>query len=473
MILILKDWPSSRVRAARRGSKSKGEVECWHCGGPYFKNECPELKLLDMGIQNLNIDNCSKEHNLFSADNGYGLIQKQAKGVRGILSPYHAYIDTCASYSSTPYKELLSNLKKQARGLICHSNAGSCGMDSSGSLGDLEQVWFNEGGVATIIPLKQLEKLCPVRYNSSRNGGAFICRTKDSDIVLKNNGKGMPYIDLREFEAEAVLSFAPKAALSFVQTVRGNMEGFTKREVEEAQKAQEAQAMLGHPTDRDFLGMVRGSMISNCFVTANAVKNAHQIVGPDLAGIRGRTVRRPPESVTTNYVQIPRAILERHQLATLAVDVMFVNGVPFLVSVARGLNLVTAEFTPSRTAKQLAAGITRMIYLYARGGFQVGMVLMDNEFEKLQNLVPILAINTMAAKEHVPEVERKIRLIKERGRGILNTLPFKKIPRLMLIKLVYHVVLWLNAFPVNSGESETLSPREALQVTIWDVLRDS
>jgi hypothetical protein len=45
--------------------------------------------------------------------------------------------------------------------------------------------------------------------------------------------------------------------------------------------------------------------------------------------------------------------------------------------------------------------------------------------------VPILAINTTAAKEHVPEVEHKIRLIKERGRGILNTLPFKKMPRLM------------------------------------------
>ena len=82
-------------------------------------------------------------------------------------------------------------------------------------------------------------------------------------------------------------------------------------------------------------------------------------------------VRRPPESVTTNYVQIPRAILEQHQLVTLAVNVMFVNGVPFLVSVARGLNLVTAEFTPSQTAKQLAAGITRMIDLYAHGGFQV------------------------------------------------------------------------------------------------------
>jgi hypothetical protein len=101
-----------------------------------------------------------------------------------------------------------------------------------------------------------------------------------------------------------------------------------------------------------------------------------------------------------------------------------------------------------------------MIDLSARGGFQVGTVLMDNESEKLQNLVPILAINTTAAKKHVSEVERKIRLIKERGRGILNTLPFKKMPRLMLIELIYHVVLWLNAFPANSGVSETLFPRE-------------
>ena len=121
----------------------------------------------------------------------------------------------------------------------------------------------------------------------------------------------MPYIDLREFEPKAILSFfALKAAPSFVQTVQGNMEGFTKCEVEEAQQAREAQAMLGHPTDQDFLGMVRGGMISNCPVTANTVRNAHQIFGPDLAGIRGRTVRRPPASVTTNYMQIPRVNLE-------------------------------------------------------------------------------------------------------------------------------------------------------------------
>ena len=128
--------------------------------------------------------------------------------------------------------------------------------------------------------------------------------------------------------------------------------------------------------------MVRGGMISNWPVTPTPVQNSHQIFGPDLTGIRGRTTRRPPDSVTANYVQIPRVILERHQLVTLAVDVMFVNGVPFLVSMTRGLNLVTTE-APSRTVKQLMAGITWMMDLYARGGFQVGTVLMDNKFEKL------------------------------------------------------------------------------------------
>ncbi len=98
-------------------------------------------------------------------------------------------------------------------------------------------------------------------------------------------------------------------------------------------------------------------------------------------------------------------LLEQHQRVTLAVDVMFMNGGPFLVSMARGLNLVTAEHMPSRTAKQLVAGIVRIMDLYLCGGFQVGTVLMDNKFKKLRNLVPVLAVNTTAAKEHVPEVE--------------------------------------------------------------------
>jgi hypothetical protein len=91
------------------------------------------------------------------------------------------------------------------------------------------------------------------------------------------------------------------------------MEGYTQREVKDARAAHEAQAMLGHPTDRKFLGMIRSGMILSCPVTPSAVQNANRIFGPNLAGVRGQTLWRPPESVTTNYVQIPRALLEQHQ----------------------------------------------------------------------------------------------------------------------------------------------------------------
>jgi hypothetical protein len=167
-------------------------------------------------------------------------------------------------------------------------------------------------------------------------------------------------------------------------------------------------------------------------------------------------VGRPPDAVTTEYMQILQAILDCFQLVSLAADIMFVNDVPFLVSVARGLNLVTAKHTPFRTANNLAAGINRVMALYSCGGFHVGTILMDRELKKLRDLMPKIVVNNTVAKEHVPEVKRCIWLIKEQGRGILITLLFKKIPQVMLIELIYHMVLWLNAFPTKTGASKDL-----------------
>ena len=370
----------------------------------------------------------------------------------GVLLKYHVYIDTCASYSSTPYPELLKNIEQQKHGLVGHSNTGSCGMDKAGDFGAIKQVWLNKDGVATIVSLKILEQIWPVTYNSRHHGGKFVLRTDQGDIFVKNNGKGMPYLDLRELEAEV--------ALSFIQTVQGNIEGYTMREVEEARQARDVQVMVGHPTDQEFLRMVRSGMIVDCPVTPTAVLNSNRIFGPPPEGVRGHTVRTTPESVVVDHVTIPRAILKRHQRVTLAINVMLVNGIPFLIRVLRGLNLITTKYTPSCTAKQLAADIHCMMDVYSRGGFVVGTILADNKFEPLRIFLPILAVKITPAKEHMPEVERRIHLIKERGRGILNTLPFKKMLQVILIELIYHIVLWLNAYPTKSGVSDMLLPRE-------------
>ncbi len=129
------------------------------------------------------------------------------KGIHGVLSPHHVYIDTCASYASTPYPHLLKNLKKEECALVGHSNMGLGGMEMSGKMGAVKQMWLNEGGVATIIPLKVLEKTWLVSYDSRRNGGCFVIHTNQGNIIVKNYNKGMPYLDVRDVEAEVTLLF--------------------------------------------------------------------------------------------------------------------------------------------------------------------------------------------------------------------------------------------------------------------------
>ena len=97
---------------------------------------------------------------------------------------------------------------------------------------------------------------------------------------------------------------------------------------------------------------------------------------------------------------------------------MFVNGVPFLVSSSRNINLITIEHISQRTASKLGYLLQWIINVYGRAGFRVHTILMDNEFEKVRDHLLTANLNIPAASEHVGEIERTIRVIKERSRGI-------------------------------------------------------
>ena len=76
--------------------------------------------------------------------------------------------------------------------------------------------------------------------------------------------------------------------------------------------------------------------------------------------------------------------------------------------------------------------------------------------------MPLVPINIIAAKEHESKVERKIRQIKERACGIINTLPCKKLLHKMVIHLIYFITLWLHAVPINNGISWKFNPWELI-----------
>ena len=61
--------------------------------------------------------------------------------------------------------------------------------------------------------------------------------------------------------------------------------------------------------------------------------------------------------------------------------------------------------------------------------------------------------------EHVPEVERYIRTIKERVRARASSLPFKKYLLRFIAKMVYNIVFWLKTFPHKGDVPAKISPR--------------
>jgi hypothetical protein len=95
---------------------------------------------------------------------------------------------------------------------------------------------------------------------------------------------------------------------------------------------------------------------------------------------------------------------------------------------------------------------------------------MDGEFEYLRPKLAEMSVtlNTTSRDEHVPEAERRIRVIKERVRAIWNTLPFERMPARMVIEMVYSCNFWLNCFPATDGISDTLSLRAIVDGTNID-----
>ena len=72
--------------------------------------------------------------------------------------------------------------------------------------------------------------------------------------------------------------------------------------------------------------------------------------------------------------------------------------------------MTTTEYMINCMAGQLAKSIKKIVKLYARDGFTVNLCLMDMEFDKIKDLLGFLEVNTTAAREHVGDVERQIRL---------------------------------------------------------------
>ena len=218
--------------------------------------------------------------------------------------------------------------------------------------------------------------------------------------------------------------------------------------------------MIGRPSDKDLIKILKTSSLPNCPVTPRDVIIANKVFGPDVGALKGKTTRRGPPIVDPPVSVDTTSILEHYGEITLCVDLMYVNKVPLLVTLSHNIKFGMMEVVADWKEVTLLKCIKGVVTLYRKAGFRVTIALMDGEFvPSCGGLAELgLCLNETSRDEHVGDIEWYIHTVKERMRAIYNTLPFQKIPARLVIEMAKTAVFWLNAFPAAGGASQDLSP---------------
>ena len=97
--------------------------------------------------------------------------------------------------------------------------------------------------------------------------------------------------------------------------------------------ARKARARVRTPTEADFIDMVSKVTLVNCPVIIFDIANACHMFGPDLLGVKINTVRRKLYRVEVEDITIN---IDYHRFVSLTLtdDIMFLNGMPFLITLS-------------------------------------------------------------------------------------------------------------------------------------------
>ena len=312
---------------------------------------------------------------------------------------------------------LLHDLHKVTTPLHIHGITGVQVITQQGTLPGHGTVWYHPHVTVNILSMTKLKQQYHITYDSGKEN-AFIVREPDAThtkYVFKESHDGLYYHDLNNTQQ------------IYITTVTENKQKYSQSDVKRADGVRALQKIIGHPTARHLSYLLDHHLIPNSPFTSHDVRRARQIFGPDLGNLKGKTTRRNPPTVDQIIQQCPPTIIEQYGNIMLSADIMHVNGIPFFVTRSHHIHFGTVDVLPSLQATDIGTALHRVLNIYARGGFQVTTALMDGAFTGLHNVCSQLQVtlNTTSRDEHMGDIERYIRTIKEHMRGVTNILPFK------------------------------------------------
>ena len=419
-----------------------GGISCFNCGQyGHMQEFCPTAAASDT----------TTTSGLTLAQYAYMLAQAGADGKHG-LDPNWILLDSQSTISVFKNRKMLTNIRKSNHVLRAITNGGYQDSDMVGDFANLGEVWFNDASIANILSLADVRKVCRVTMDSLKAPTIDVHRLDGTVMSFEEHPSGL-------YVFKSGTNY-PVTAYTMISTVAKQKKLFTRREIDAADAARTLYRKLGRPSDVFFQKILTSNLLHDCPVTVDDAKRANIIYGPEIAAQKGKTTRSAaaPRAPTFIATPIPAPILAHHSNVTLCVDFLFVQGLGFLHTISRNIGYRTSHPVADRTRGTIVKLLKADINVYTARGLTVRDVHGDNEFECARPALLPVAMNIVPADCHVGEAERSIRTIKERLRACAHGLPFKRLPKLLVIHMMRHVTYSLNTFPWENGISDTLSP---------------
>jgi hypothetical protein len=190
-----------------------------------------------------------------------------------------------------------------------------------------------------------------------------------------------------------------------VDTVETMKNMFTKRQQKDAALARQAQMRMGYPSVKDVVEGINKGRVLNLPISNRDFDNAERIWGKDMGSIVGKTTRKRPSPVEIEptHISVDKELI-------LCIDIFYIGGLTFLLSVSRHLNMYMVSHLVNQKLSTLKDLIMAHTSAYKSKGFLITYLLCDNE-SAVTACIPILnengiMVNQTSKNEHVPEVER-------------------------------------------------------------------
>ena len=252
-----------------------------------------------------------------------------------------------------------------------------------------------------------------------------------------------------------------------VSTVARNEALYTKKEVEAARRVKEFSASMGHLSQGMLHSIVTTRRVQGIDFDHDDVNRAEAIYGQDLQAVRGKSVRhriKKADPVAGKIVS-PNCVLYT--------DIMFVCGLPFLISILKPLYLTLATLIKSRNVAEVKRAVDRQVATAHSEGFKVVEVSADGE-----GAIGAMAVELEAAGCKVSihgkstdsaDIDVKIRQVKNVVRSI-TVLPYFLLMA-MVPFAVYFAVSKVNMLP-SRANAHDYSPMEMFLGRSISIKRD-